>query len=228
MKHLVPLLLASMLAACGSRQHVAHEPRNREYDTGSYETAPAPISDGSAWLDSNRGLFADFRASRVGDIVTIRIDETVNASGDASTSMDRDSRESFGLPSFFGLTNALQRSYPDIDPDELLSFVAGKRFRGDGETRRGSRARGVLAVRVKKMLPNGDLFVEGTKIIKINDEELRIYISGVIRPEDIEQDNAIRSALVADAEIEFSGHGALTENQQQGWLANLIAKIRPF
>jgi flagellar L-ring protein precursor FlgH len=53
-------------------------------------------------------------------------------------------------------------------------------------------------------------------------------VSGVVRPQDIEQDNSVRSSLVADAQIELTGRGALTDNQRQGWLSRLISKVRPF
>ena len=100
---------------------------------------------------------------------------------------------------------------------------------GDGgQTERGSRVNASIAVRVKQSLPNGDLFVEGTKVIMINTEELHIYISGVIRPEDIQQDNSVKSSLVADAQIELAGRGALTDNQTQGWLTRLLQAINPF
>jgi flagellar L-ring protein precursor FlgH len=224
----VALLLSPLLASCGGVRHVApRAPRTRVYDADQYATAPRPTSRGSLWPDSARGLFADFRANRVGDIVTIRIDETANASGDASTRLERDSSMTFG-GDMLGLGSALARAYPDINPDELVSLMSQRSFDGRGETSRESRVRAAIAVRVKQGLPNGDLFVEGTKVVLVNDEELHIYISGVIRPEDIEPDNSVRSSLVADAEIELSGRGALTDNQDRGWLVKLLDAINPF
>ncbi len=222
------MTLVTLLAACGPQHISPHIERNRDYTEGDYDSAPTPVSSGSLWTNSSRGLFADFRASRVGDIVTIRIDETARASGDASTSMDREAEHSFGMPSVLGFMGALSTAHPSIDPSNLLSVMSEYGFSGDGDTRRGTRARGVVAVRVKRRLPNGDLFIEGTKVIMINDEELHVYVSGVIRPADIETDNSIRSGLVADAQIEFTGRGALTDNQRQGWLSRIIAKLRPF
>ena len=229
MKATFGLLGVAMVAvACGPRHIEPYLERHRDYSEGDYEDAPEPVSSGSLWTSSSRGLFADFRASRVGDIVTIRIDESARASGDATTSMDREAEHSFGMPSFLGFMGALTRAHPGIDPSNLLSVMSEYGFSGDGDTRRGTRARGTVAVRVKRRLPNGDLFVEGTKVIMINDEELHVYVSGVIRPADIETDNSIRSSLVADAQIEFTGRGALTDNQRQGWLSRIIAKLRPF
>jgi flagellar L-ring protein precursor FlgH len=87
---------------------------------------------------------------------------------------------------------------------------------------------GAISLRVKKVLPNGDLYVEGTKVILINQEEVHIYVSGVIRAEDIDSSNAVGSSTIADAQIEFSGRGVLSENQKQGWFTRLFAKVRPF
>jgi len=220
--------LSGIAVGCGVHHIEPHAPRERAYEAGEYEDAPEAVSEGSLWLESSRGLFADFRASRVGDLVTIDIDESARASGDANTALEREAEHSFGLPSFFGLTAALQRAHPDLDPSQLFSVMSEYGFAGDGETTRGSRVNARIAVRVKNRLPNGDLFVEGTKVILINDEELHVYVSGVVRPQDIEQDNSVRSSLVADAQIELTGRGALTDNQRQGWLSRLISKVRPF
>ncbi|MCB9623953.1 MAG: flagellar basal body L-ring protein FlgH [Sandaracinus sp.] len=224
----VSLLSSGVAFGCGVHHIEPYAPRERQYDVGEYEDAPEAVSEGSLWLESSRGLFADFRASRVGDLVTIDIDESARASGDANTALDREAEHSFGLPSFFGLTAALQRAHPNLDPSQLFAAMSQYGFTGDGETTRGSRVNARIAVRVKRRLPNGDLFVEGTKVILINDEELHVYVSGVVRPQDIEQDNSVRSSLVADAQIELTGRGALTDNQRQGWLSRLISKVRPF
>jgi flagellar L-ring protein precursor FlgH len=202
--------------------------REREYTQGKYETGLEPVTSGSLWPENGRGLFADFRAYRVGDLVTIRIDESSKAAGDASTAMDRESNESLGIPNFLGLTAALQRSYPDLDPERLIEWMGKANFSGKGATSRDTRVVGSIAVRVKQVLPNGDLFVEGTKVILINNEEVHIYVSGAVRAEDIDSTNAVDSSAIADAQIEFSGRGVLSDNQRQGWFARLFAKIRPF
>lgn len=216
------------LAGCAAEHIRPHVARERDYQAGRYESGASAISDGSIWPEGGRGLFADFRASRVGDLVRVKIDESASARGDAATETDRESSMSFGIPSFFGLTTALARAYPDLDADSLMSLVSESGFDASGQTARSSRVQASIAVRVKNVLPNGDFFVEGTKIIMINDEELHVYISGVIRPEDIEQDNSVRSSLIADAEVELTGRGTLTNNQQRGWLADLISQINPF
>jgi flagellar L-ring protein FlgH len=221
-----------LLAACGPKSIGptvdTTNVKERKYKTGKYETGLEPVTSGSLWPENGRGLFADFRAYRVGDLVTIRIDESSEAAGDANTSMDREANETMGMPNFFGLTTALKTAYPELDPAKLVEFMSKSNFRGQGETSRDTHVVGSIAVRVKQVLPNGDLFVEGTKVILINDEEVHIYVSGVIRAEDIDSSNAVSSSAIADAQIEFSGRGVLSENQKQGWFAKLFAKIRPW
>jgi flagellar L-ring protein FlgH len=224
------LLTGSLLSACYELgpQVDTTKVKERKYKQGKYETGLEPVTSGSLWPENGRGLFADFRAYRVGDLVTVRLDESSKAAGDATTKLDRSSKESMGIPNLFGLTTALARAYPDIDPEKLIEWMGDSSFSGVGQTSRNNKLDGSISVRVKKVLPNGDLFVEGTKVILINDEEVQMYVSGVIRAEDIDSSNAVASSTIADAQIEFSGHGVLSENQKQGWFTRLFAKIRPF
>ena len=221
------LTLAAM--GCGEVQHISSfQPRQRDYKLGAYEKEPAAVSSGSLWQESSRSLVADFRASRVGDLVMVKIDESPEAKGDSETKLDRQSSMSVGAPQLFGFAQAMQKSHPDLNMSDFLDVMSKTSFDGKGETTRSSRVQAAMAVRVKKALPNGDLFVEGTKVLKVNDEELHIYVSGVVRPEDIAQDNSVRSSVVADAEIEFVGRGVLSDNQSQGWLTRLLSTINPF
>ncbi|HEX6240553.1 MAG TPA: flagellar basal body L-ring protein FlgH [Polyangiales bacterium] len=222
--------LVISLGACnkyGPRTDIS-KLQERKYKEGKYETGLEPVTAGSLWPENGRGLFADFRAYRVGDLVTVKLDESSKAAGDASTKTDRQSAESLGVPNFFGLTTALAQAYPDINPEKLIEWMGSAGFAGSGTTSRGNKLDGSISVRVKKVLPNGDLFVEGTKIILINQEEIQMYVSGVIRAEDIDSLNSVNSSTIADAQIEFSGRGVLDDNQKPGWFSRLFAKIRPF
>jgi flagellar L-ring protein precursor FlgH len=231
MRRALVIVLSAAAAACGPHSvgaKVETTPKERKYKEGKYETGLEPVGSGSLWPENGRGLFADFRAFRVGDLVTVRLDEDSKANGDANTQLDRKASEAMGVPNFFGLTAALAKAYPDINPEKLVEWMAESGFTGNGTTSRANKLDGSISVRVKRVLPNGDLFVEGTKVILINDEEVHMYLSGVIRAEDIDSTNAVASNTIADAQIEFSGRGALDQNQRQGWFTRLWAKLRPF
>ncbi|HKU40093.1 MAG TPA: flagellar basal body L-ring protein FlgH [Polyangiales bacterium] len=230
MKRSLLIALCCLLGttACGVQHIKTFKPRERNYKPGRYETAPKSVSEGSLWQEGSRSLVADFRASRVGDLVTVRIDESPEAAGDAATNMDRDADWQIGAPKILGFAQAIKADHPDLDMGKLFQLMSSSNFKGNGETTRGSKVEASMAVRVRRQLPNGDLFLEGTKVLMINDEELHIYVSGVVRPEDIAQDNSVSSAVIADAEIEFTGRGVLTDNQRQGWLSRFLSSINPF
>ncbi len=216
------------ICGCGVQHIRPHVAKHRKYDAGSYEAAPKPVSEGSTWQDGSRSLVADFRAGRVGDLVTIRVDESPKAQGDAETKLDRSSSTQIGASKMLGIAAAIQRSNPNVDMSALFDVMSKSSFDGSGATTRNSHVQAAMSARVRTLLPNGDLFIEGAKVLMVNDEELHIYVSGVVRPEDIEQDNSVASSLIADAQIEFTGRGALTDNQQQGWFSRFLSTINPF
>jgi flagellar L-ring protein precursor FlgH len=222
-------LLGGLVMGCGETQHIRpHVARHRDYDAGEYADETHAVSQGSLWRDTTRGLFADFRAAHVGDLVTVVIDENPTATGDATVHTDRQQSYEMGIDGLFGLTAAIARAYPDLNPQQLVGLVSHNTFSGGGTTARSSRITASIAARVRRVLPNGDLFVEGTKVLMVNEEELHIYVSGVVRPADILQDDTVSSSRLADAEIEFAGRGGVTDSTHPGWLAQILQQIAPF
>lgn len=219
-----------LVAACGPRHIRAYTPRERIYDPKEYEEVARanPEETGSIWSESSPSLFEDLRASRIGDILTVVIDEKQKGTGDAQTSLSDESSMDAGMSKFFGLMTALVTAYPDIESEKLMSVLSSSDFEGDGSTSRSSQLEGRIAVRVKKVLPNGDLFVEGHKVILINAEELHFYVSGAIRQSDVRPDNSVSSSLIADAQVEFSGRGVISDKQSPGWLQQLADKYSPI
>jgi len=226
------LLVAAVdsVCACGPRHVAPFTPRQRIYNGGGYaqkdvSAKPAP---GSLFSDANPGYLEDTRAVRVGDFVIININESANAQGDSTTNLSRDSNANMAVSGMMGLIPALKRAYPDIDPSQLIAFANTAAFNGSGTTERQGQLTGSIAVRVVKEMPNGDLFIEGTKVVLINNEEYHLYLSGLVRPADIAQDDSVSSTRIADAQIEFTGEGVLTDNQRNGWLSRFIGWIWPF
>ncbi|HTV17898.1 MAG TPA: flagellar basal body L-ring protein FlgH [Polyangiaceae bacterium] len=218
------------LIGCGPTHIAPFTPRERKYEQGEYavEQDQARPARGSIYTEGMAGYLEDTRAVRIGDIVMVRIDEQANAKGGASTDLSRTSNRSMGMNALLGLVPAIRNSHPNIDPAELVSLMSDMNFQGDGQTSRDGTLKGVIAVRVKKQLPNEDLFVEGTKVVMINQEEYHLYISGLIRPTDIEGDNSVPSWRLADAQVEFTGRGDIASSVDRGWLAKVLDAINPF
>ena len=226
----VLIALSALLEACGPAHIRPFTPRNRKYETGEYAATQkqAKPARGSIYSEAQAGYLEDTRALRVGDVVQIVINEQADASGNAKTDLSRSSKRQDQVDSLLGLVPAIQKAYPNIDPKTLIQLASQSNFSGEGQTQRQGKLSGSIAVRVKQELPNGDLYVEGTKVVMINNEEYHLYISGVIRTADIENDNSVSSKLVADARVEFTGRGDVADQVDRGWLTKILDFINPF
>jgi flagellar L-ring protein precursor FlgH len=224
------LVGAFVVVACGPPHIAPFTPRARNYDAGEYAATQesARPAQGSIYTEGMAGYLEDTRAVRTGDIVMIRIDEQANAKGGATTELDRKSSRTLGFDAILGLAPALQKAHPNVDPSQLISLLSEMNFSGDGKTSRDGALKGLIAVRVKKELPNEDLFIEGTKVVMINQEEYHLYVSGVIRPTDIDGDNSVPSWRLADAQVEFTGRGDIASQLDRGWFSKILDAINPF
>ena len=224
------LLGTALITGCGPRHIAPFPPRPRVYEPGQYaqQTASAKPSNGSLFSEANGGWLEDTRAVRVGDFVIITIDEQANAQGASTTNLKQDSSATTGAGSLLGLVPALKKAYPEIDPGKLVECASKSGFSGAGDTARNGELSGSIAVRVNKEMPNGDLFLEGTKVVLINNEEYHLYVSGLVRRVDITKDDTIASSRIADAQIEFTGRGDIADQQRKGWLAKLAETVNPF
>jgi flagellar L-ring protein precursor FlgH len=221
---------AWLSAACGPPHVAPFTPRERKYQAGQYaqKQADAKPSDGSLYSEASAQFLEDTRAVRVGDVVVVRIDEQANASGTANTKLNKSTNRDVGVNALLGLMPALKKAHPDIDPEKLISLAASSDFQGDGATSRKGQLTGSIAVRVTQQMPNGDLFVEGTKVVMINHEEIHLYISGLVRRADIASDNSVVSSRIADAQVEFTGRGDVADQTDRGWLTKILDFINPF
>ncbi len=227
---LLALLFASpLVSACGPSHIKAYTPKTRHYDVGKYaqSDASARPESGSLFSEAAPGFLQDTRALRVGDILIIRIDEQADAKGDATTKLSRQSKREAGMDALLGLAPAIKRMNPDVDPTKLLAMASQYDFAGDGATHRKGALQGSLAVRVARQMPNADLYIEGTKVVMINNEEYHLYVSGLVRLADVKTDNTVLSSRIADAQIEFTGRGDVADQQERGWMAKLIDSVNP-
>ena len=230
-KSLAALLLSSsLLAACGPAHIAPFTPRERKFEAGEYAATKkgSQPSTGSIYSEAQPGFLEDTRALRVGDIVLIHINEHADAQGGATTNLKKETNREAGVDGFLGLVPAIQKAYPNIDPTKLLAMASKSGFNGEGTTQRAGTLNGSIGVHVKQELPNGDLYVEGTKVVMINHEEYHLYISGVLRPSDIAPDNSVDSSLIADARVEFTGRGDIDDQVNRGWLTKVLDFINPF
>ena len=220
-------LTALALSACGPAHIAAHQPRHRDYELPAAEARSIAGSPGSLWRDGRAAstLYTDARALRENDLVVIKVEEIADARRNSDTDLTRQSKTDLQLAALF---NRQSHTPAVLSVNGGLTGSTDQSFRGLGSSARSERLLATVPSLVRKVLPNGNLFIEGHRVVLVNNEEQHFYISGVIRPIDIEQDNSIKSTMVADAEIEFTGKGDLSDNQRQGWFARHLGWIWPF
>ncbi|MDX2022244.1 MAG: flagellar basal body L-ring protein FlgH [Deltaproteobacteria bacterium] len=225
------LLLAGLTLcnACAASHINEYQPKRRKYELAAEQKdAERPLSDGSLWQPGRPAsmLFTDARALRTNDLVVIKIEEVADARRRADTNLAHESTAEAKIDAFLGLLKKME----GIDPDFEAKLAGSNKtsFKGQGQTARSEFFQATVPATVRTVLPNGNLFVEGHRVILVNSEEQHFYISGVVRPIDIDQENSVKSSMVADAEIEFVGKGVLTDNQRQGWLSRYLGWIWPF
>ena len=220
-------LCLALAAAC--TPHIRpYKPKVRNYKADTYAPTADRRHEGSLWNESADTLFTHRRSSRVGDLITVVIQESANATRNAGTDLSRSSEVSLGISSLAGLMAAIKKAHPSVDPSSLLSAMTKNNFNGAGATKASGTLKATLTTRIKRVLPNGDYYIEGSKALMINEEESHLYLSGVIRPSDIQANNEVVSGLIADAQVEYTGRGPVSDKQKPGWFSRLLDWVSPF
>jgi len=157
-----------------------------------------------------RSLFTDLRPIGVNDLVTILVHENSVGIGDAETNTDK----KVGISGDDGVGF--------LDFVQAWGIGGRAKFEGTGTTTRNGRLIARLSARVTEVQENGNLVIEGKKILKVNQDEQVITVTGVVRPQDIGANNIVVSSAISDARIEYSGKGAVTTGQRPGIVARLL------
>jgi flagellar L-ring protein precursor FlgH len=188
----------------------------------------ADVGATSLWMSAGsreQGVAADFRAARVGDILTIVVAETAAASSSQNKTTGSNSSVDGAVSQFlfpesgFGTHN---KNLPGV------RFGGQSSFNGGGQVSNSQSLTGRAAVIVTDVLPNGNLVVAGARRLTFSGETQNLVLHGLVRPADIGTGNTVLSSNVADARLEFISEGTLTDAQKRGWLTNLYEKLRPF
>lgn len=231
--------MAGVLAGCAT-------PSAAKRSLLETETTAAPISRAAPVASAGsltptaapltgeyRGLLSGRRASRVGDTLTVVLDELTRASKDGK--MNTTKRASNQLST--GLTAVEQRLPTNITTTTRTagnsqSFSAGadvrsdNTFSGSGNSSASNQFVGTITVTVVEVLTNGNLRVAGEKRLAVGSEEEIIRFGGVVSPTNIVR-NTVMSSRVADARIEYRGDGDTELAKRPGWLSRFLLSASP-
>ncbi len=221
-----PFLFLSLVVGCGTRKKVEFPKAEEEIVL----PPPPKPTEGSLFYDGSpfMNIYSDIKARRVGDIVMVKVVENVLATNEQRKDMSRGSNIRYGLGASLNKTGRIVGASP-VEGISLGAEAEGKNeFKSKGVLKSKNKFIATVAARVVKVLPSGNLVIEGEKYIRQNSELQRIYVRGIVRPEDIGNDNSVPSTALANARIEYISEGDFADKSKQGWLQKILDFIFPF
>jgi flagellar L-ring protein precursor FlgH len=208
--------LAALLPACG----LLPAPKQHKPDpvVARVLPPPTPRTDGAIYQAGQQmELFADLKARRVGDVLTILLTESTAASKSAVTKTTKTTGVTNTGPTIFGKTITAGGV-----PIFTTTLNGADAFDGEGSSTQGNTFTGSLTVTVMEVQPNGNMVIQGDKTLKLNQGDEYVHVSGVVRSADIATNNTVTSDKVADAHISYSGKGVIDSANRMGWLARFF------
>lgn len=168
---------------------------------------------GSIYQSSrNYSLYGDTVALNVGDVLTVTLQESTQASKNAESSITKDNEISLIEPTIFNRSDFGLASNADVERD----------FEGTAEADQSNSLNGSITVTVTEVLPNGVLRIRGEKWLSLTNGDEYIRLTGLVRPQDISPENIVASNRIADARIAYGGTGDFDQANQMGWLARFF------
>lgn len=186
---------------------------------------PAQSAEGSLYAEAgpNWNLYSDFKARRLNDIVTIDVVESTVATSQAGSTTSRKGSATAASPALFGLEKVSQ-----VPWSNLVENSSDAEFAGSGTTTRQGTLTAYISARVRDVLPNGDMVIEGVKEVKVNNERQMLTVMGVVRQQDIGYNNVVLSTAIANMQILLDGKGIVSQNIKPGLLSRLLSKFWPI
>ncbi|RTE66870.1 flagellar basal body L-ring protein FlgH [Amphritea opalescens] len=221
--YLAMLAAVLLLGGCTSAVPKPDNPRFAPVRPQAME-APREVTGSIFNAATSNSLYGDGRAHRVGDIITIVLEESTSSTKSNKTSVDKSNSQTIDSPTVFGIQPTIL--------GKPLSFGSGESetaFDGEGSSDMSNSLDGNITVTVHEVLPNGLMIVKGEKWLTLNQGDEYIRVSGMIRPQDITSSNTVNSTQLADARITYSGSGELNDSNSMGWLSKFfIGPLWPF
>jgi flagellar L-ring protein precursor FlgH len=220
MKTLLALLILSLsMTGCASIEQAKTLPDDPDFAPIMPEMEEASIIPTGSLFRVNyvNNIYSDSKAHRVGDIISVILNESTQAQKSAKTELKKENGAS--LDPIIGLGGAAVNFKNDAIQ---FGYNQDSNFKGDSKSNQGNSLSGDISVHVLRVLPNGNLMIRGEKWMTLNNGEEFIRLTGVIRAQDISAGNTIISSKIANARIEYAGTGTFADVQEQGWLSSFF------
>lgn len=196
------------------------------------------ISSGSLWKEgvaNENGMFADRRARHRGDTLTIIVAEntvitnTIDQQSSKANSVSNGILDQYllNLPKNLHIAKrATGTGTTGVTADNALGLTTS--YKGDSQFNQQQSLNARAAVTVTDVLPNGNLVIEGTRIVSFSGETKYAELRGIVRHDDVAPDNTVLSTNVADAKVRYVEEGSLSDAQKKGWLSRGLDRFNPL
>ncbi|SHK31148.1 flagellar basal body L-ring protein FlgH [Thermocrinis minervae] len=190
---------------------------------------PYPGKEGIIYASKNSlmpknvdvNMYADAKASRVGDVIFINVVESLRAVQSVANQSKRSASVKESVASFFGLSQSLLNKLSASGSGSFNSSA-------NAQSQNSEILTTTLAGRVMKVYPNGTMLVEARKTIYVNGSNKEVVIMGIVRQEDLDSSNTVPSNKIANLYVFVDGKGFAEDGGTPGWLARIFAKVLPF
>jgi flagellar L-ring protein FlgH len=180
---------------------------------------------GSIWTDSGRltRMTTDVRAMRPHDLIQVVVAESLASSTDGTVKNSRASNATSGISGLLGTLkagNALQN---------LITQNSTAGLNAQGTSATDSSLSTTFGGQVVEVLPNGMLVIEAARQVEFSQQTQTILLRGLVRPEDISQQNQVFSTAISSLELEVRGKGIINDyTHRQNPLVRFLQQILIF
>jgi flagellar L-ring protein FlgH len=221
----VIVLCGILLLNTGCASMLGPVPNDPEYAPALPEENVADIvPDGSIFGNARvNSLYTDIKAHRVGDIISVELNESTTANKNTSNKNSKSNSNSVNALNLGGKPVTIN-GY-----NTSASMGTESEFDGSAKASQSNSLKGNISVSVVKVLANGGLVVRGEKWLMLTNGNEYIRITGIVRSEDVNADNTVSSQKIANARIEYGGTGDFANSTEKGWLSRFFnSKWMPF
>jgi flagellar L-ring protein precursor FlgH len=184
------------------------------------------IADSLYPAEGSSSIYTEKKARRVGDVITVIIQEDTQGTQAASSQDQKASSLAVGAGS--GFLGAGIYGNNILNTNTQLGVGASAAHQGQGTSSRSTTITGQMTAKIVSVLPSGNYLIEGNRYVEVNEEKQTIEVTGEIRPDDVTSDNTVSSLRVANAKIKLTGTGPASESAKPGLLTRVLSWLGLF
>jgi len=174
-------------------------------------------------VEGSSSIYTEKRARRIGDVITVIIQENTNATQAAGSQYQKTGSVAIGAG--MGVGSIGQNV---LNSTNNIGLGASSSHQGQGTSSGSTTITGEMTAKIISVLPSGNYLVEGTRYVEVNEDKQTVEVTGEIRPDDISSENTISSLRIANAKIKLTGTGPASETANPGLLTRVLSWLGLF